>query len=283
MEKRLDIQQNEFAVLLRDSADLKVFGQKLAEAINPVFFDEPNSSDDIVSVSVNGSQNAGKSMIPDYFAMHVLPGSENDHYLSYYGDDENGGEYSELVGNSPLYGGAPVLLSFQETEPDAIDDRNNAPGVHFFQNTRESELPHHWMSIDVRAPEPEDEDDYSEVLIDIETFLEDDDYVERADPAHIRNLIEDRENFSYINAELLQNRNLSDVFRDVSQQEHTNPRVLVFNVHDDRLLNDPQFQRFLDMMADMEANPEQASDILRSRRLTGDDSAPDVDFGQHHE
>ena len=80
--------------------DLDLFADCVALSLDPEFFKKSETSNDVVGILLNGTQNSGKSRISDRMGVAMIPESARLHALSYYGNEELWGQYSSFSGPS---------------------------------------------------------------------------------------------------------------------------------------------------------------------------------------
>lgn len=241
---------SEHSVVTHSRQDLVLLAQCLAASFSPALFNKVDTSRDVISVTVNGSQNAFKSGFIDHWALAMLPESSAKHYLSHHGDENYAGEYSELNGYSRVHGRVPITLSYQEYGPETFWERFDKPGIHFDQNIEPERCENPWLEITLRAPAPDDNRDFSEVLSDEE---ED----------HSLASKRTKELFAYAEEKLLRKAGLLRAFKNAVTNDAEMPRLFTLKTFDHRLDTDRRFQRFTDLLQEIRQNPADTSEIIR--------------------
>ena len=250
----------EYAFVTRTKADFVAFSHLLAASINPEIFENQEHLENIIKISTHGNQRAGKSLLADEAAIYILPQHAQNNRLLFQGNEDIGRIPSTLEGPSPLYGGKEITLSYEEADPHSLFHRANKPGIHFEENVRLSETINPWLLIDIKSAEPEDPEEYSMTLEDIEVDLEDP--PRYADEAFFDRTREYESMFSYVSDDFLARYGLNDVFKQAVDQDADMPRVFSVRVFKDRLMNDPAFAKMIDFLQQAEQTPEQTSELL---------------------
>lgn len=261
----------EYALVTRDREDIRTFAKQLAGSLNPNFFVNFVHPEDIIHIALNGTQEGGKSTIVDEMAYAIF---QDDDIGPLTGLEVPVSEYA------PLYGNQELTLSWREQTPESIYERQRNPGIHFDENVPLHKVePPPWISIDVRMAKPPFKDGSSDAMDDIEadlkiTLREQ----ERAENKNlptlagiqeeVRNMREQLKGFAYVSGTHFRHKpGVRKAFKDAvkaasDEQPSSMPRLIVIRIHDQRLIDDPVFQPFMNMMERIQDSPSRGPEIL---------------------
>ena len=231
------------ACITRTREELILLAHCFAASIDPAFFNAHKYSKDVIGVSVTGSMDAFKSGFIDFAAEAALKGKSKNDFLSGLG--KRGKELRVRRGKSFLYDRKDVTLSYSDGEPQRVWERYDEPGIHFDQNALPKDTIHSWLGIELRAPKPEKPEDLAGIYREEEDVSED---LTRM--------------FAYAEEKLLRKTGLLKSFKKAVEAEAEMPRMLVFNIFDDRLITNPKFQTFMNVIGDIKKHPDRSSEII---------------------
>jgi hypothetical protein len=246
----------EYALVAKDRKDQAAVGHLLARGLNPDFFKPPHKPENIVRVVTNGTQGSGKSVIADEMVLAMFPDLPKDFSISGF-NEERGGEYFQITEYSRLLGGLPITASFKEMAPKTIGNRAHLPGIHFDQNALMQKIDNAWISLEVRIPSPVRDEDYSEILIDIEAEFEGIPFETVAPDVLMR-----YQDFAYLQSVHFPDMNVRKAFALAVRGQSPKASLVTVRIHDERLIQDPAFQNTLKTLEKITENPFNAEDIV---------------------
>ena len=262
----------EFAFILRDREDVRSLARALSKAFNPKFFtqditDQSENVPETIVLSLLGSFYAFKSAVVDDVTDELLPQVSPDIPLSGYGHD-----YEELPflkkGHSKALNDQLIELSFTDPTNQIINaERTIDPGIHFIQNVPVTDKT--WLTIRLQTAAPRENPNFHDSVLNARAVVaktateqQKMDFLDSKGNVDVHIAEQTLELFDYIDEKTLSRHGLSKVFAQAASENETKPRLVTIQVHDERLMNDPYFQRFMAILKDIQNSPEHASFML---------------------